>query len=647
MSERVAQNIMKCSKPVSNNNVEITDEFWKSKIELIRKEVIPYQWKALNNEIKNAEPSFCIRNFRLASELLEKRKKGIETPVFPTDKWHYSYKSENENSFFGWVFQDSDLAKWIEAVAYSLQNTEDKELESLADNAIDLICKAQQENGYINSFYTINNPEKAFTNLRDHHELYCFGHLAEASVAYYNATGKDKLLKAVCRFADFISETFGENGIKGYDGHEIAEMALVRLYEATGNKKYLDTAKLFIDRRGTKPYFFDIEHGKNSSSLNYFYNQAHLPVREQTEAVGHAVRAVYLYSGMADVARYTKDKELFNTCKQLFEDITQRKMYITGGIGSTSDGEAFTFPYDLPNDLAYAETCASIGLVFFARRMLQSDFNSKYADIMERCLYNGILSGMAEDGKSFFYVNPLEVNPKACKKDSRKSHIRSIRQKWFNCACCPPNIARLISDYGEYCFTQTDDVFFVNLYQSCTVSSDKADIEIQSDYLQSGKIIFNINAKKPFKIALRIPEWSSSFKFSNDNPFIKNGYAYFDIDSNQKITAEFNPEIKIMKCNPKVKENIGKVAVTRGPFVYCLEEADNGKNLHLLRLSENPKFCFDGESITAKGYREEIINNTLYSEYSKADEQLVTLKFIPYYQWANRGENEMSVYIRY
>ncbi|MCH5317343.1 MAG: glycoside hydrolase family 127 protein [Eubacterium sp.] len=639
---------MKYSKPVLNKNVEITDDFWKQKIELIRHEVIPYQWNALNDKVDGAEPSACIRNFRLAAKVLEKRANGEETPVFPTDKWHYPPKAEDENSFWGWVFQDTDIVKWIEAVAYSLENCPDNDLEALADGAIDLICAAQADNGYLDTFYTINNPDRAFTNLRDHHELYCFGHLAEAAVAYYNATGKDKLLNAACRFADLICDVFGENRKAGYGGHEIAEMALIRLYEVTNNAEYLKMAKLLVDRRGTKPYYFDIEHGRNSGDrLDYFYNQAHLPVREQTEAVGHAVRGVYLYSGMADVARLTNDEELFNACKRIFDNIAQKRMYVTGGIGSTRDGEAFTFDYDLPNDLAYAESCASIGLVFFARRMLQQDFDSKYADVMERCLYNGILSGMAEDGKAFFYVNPLEVDPVACERDSRKSHVKPLRQKWFDCACCPPNIARLISDYGEYCFTETDNTFFVNLYQSANVKTDKADITISSDYLGSGKVTFEIKTKKPFRLALRIPYWSDHFSFSKANPFIKKGYAYFDIEGDETLSAEFEPKIKIIKCNPRVRSNIGKVAVMRGPIVYCLEEKDNGKDLQLLRLSHSPKFSFDGECITANGYREIVDTNELYYEYREAEEILIKLKFIPYFQWANRGKNEMSVYIRY
>lgn len=639
---------MEYARPVSNNNVYITDPFWKEKIDLIKKEVIPYQWNALNDRIEGAEPSYCMRNYRLAADILEKRKRGEKTPVFPTDKWHYAPKEDDENSFFGWVFQDSDLTKWLEAVGHSLQNYPDRELEALADGAIDLLCSSQTDNGYLNSFYTINNPDKTFSNLRDHHELYCFGHLAESAVSYYMATGKDKLLKAACRFADLICETFGENGKAGYGGHEIAEMALVKLYETTGNEKYLNTARLMIDRRGTRPYYFDVERNEDSGDrINYVYNQAHIPVREQTEAVGHAVRAVYLYSGMVDVARNTNDTALFDACKTLFDNLTNRRMYITGGIGSTKDGEAFTFDYDLPNDLAYAESCASIGLVFFARRMLQADFDSKYADIMERCLCNGILSGMSEDGKTFFYVNPLEVNPLACRADSRKNHVKPVRQKWFDCACCPPNIARILSDYGEYCFTETDSALFVNLYQSAELTTDKADIEIISDYFKSGEVKFKIKTKRPFSLALRIPEWSNKFTFSINDSFIKKGYAYFDISADSEITANFNPEIRIIKCNPNVRENIGKVAVARGAFVYCLEEIDNGKNLHLLRLSHNPEFKLEDGFITANGYREKNNVSDLYYEFTPSEEEPVRLKLIPYFKWANRGENEMSVYIRY
>lgn len=632
---------------ISNKNIVLKNGFWKDKENLIKNEVIPYQWSALNDEVENAEKSYCIRNFKLAGDIIQKRNQGISTPLYPTDKWFYTPDNSNENSFFGWVFQDSDLAKWLEAVSYCLENEADNELESLADEAIELVCKAQNENGYLNTLYTINNPDNAFTNLKDHHELYCFGHFAEAGVAYYNATGKDKLLNAVIRYADLICDKFGKNKTEGYGGHEIAELAFVKLYNVTKNPKYLEMAQLLIERRGTKPYYFDIEQGiEPDDKIRYEYNQAHMPAVKQTEATGHAVRAVYLYSGMADVARETNNTELFETCKALFENITNKKMYITGGIGSSKDGESFTFNYDLPNDLAYAESCASIGLVFFAQRMLQCEADSKYADIIEKCIYNGIISGIAPDGKSFFYVNPLEVDPVASKKDSRKSHIKPIRQKWFNCACCPPNIARLLSSIGTYCFTENENTIFIHQYISCIAECSKANIDIDESYIEKGAVKIKINTENQIDIALRIPSWCDDYKFSKEYYKIENGYAYFHINGNCEITADFDIKIKIMKSHLKVKSNIGKVAIMRGPIVYCLEENDNGSDLHLLRLAKNHKLSYHNDIITATGYREIITNEELYTEYTEPEEKEVKLTFIPYYKWACRGENEMCVYIR-
>lgn len=640
---------MKNAKITVNSNVKFKNSFWKEKQELVRKEVIPYQRKALEDGVDGAEPSRCMDNFRKAAKAKEQRKKGIETPIYPTNEWHYTDSNSAPGAFKGWVFQDSDLYKWIEAASYSLENHADAELEKAVGIAIELIIRAAESDGYCDTLYTINNPSARFENLRDFHELYCFGHLAEAACAHYTATRKRTLLDTASKFADLICETFGENGKAGYGGHPIAEEGLLKLYAVTGKEEYLDTARLLIDRRGTRPYYFDIERGESTpeNKIKYVYNQAHLPVREQKEAVGHAVRAVYLYTAMADLARLDGDEVLLDACKTLFDDITKKKMYITGGIGSTKEGEAFTYAYDLPNATAYAESCASVGLIFFARRMMQADFNSKYFNAAERSLYNCVLAGMAEDGKSFFYTNPLEAEPKTLALDGHRSHIKPIRQKWFDCACCPPNIARLISDLGEYCFTESDDTVFINLYESCTADCSLAKIDIDSDYLNSGRVTLKINPKKSAKIAFRIPEWCDNFEFSIKNPFIKDGYAYFDIDDTQTITANFNPRVKIIKCNSRVRENIGKIAVMRGPFVYCLEEKDNGANLHLLRLAKIPKFSYDGENIFANGYRQEPDGEALYSEYRAPREKLVRLKFIPYYKWANRGENEMAVYIRH
>ncbi|MBQ4604294.1 MAG: glycoside hydrolase family 127 protein, partial [Clostridia bacterium] len=384
---------------IKSHKIKIKDSFWTNEQELVRKEVIPYQYEALHDRIDGAEKSYSIENFIKAGKVVEKLKNGENVPVYPADKWCYDDNNAHPDAFHGWVFQDSDVYKWLEAVGYSLLNHTDKNLEERADEIIDLICGAQLKNGYLDTLYVINNRNEIFTNLKDFHELYCFGHLAEAAVSYYNATGKRKFLDAACRFADLICSTFGEDKIRGYGGHEIAEMALVKLYDVTGKKEYLEMAKFFIDERGKKPYYYDAVLGKTTVYDNYHYNQAHREPRKQHEAVGHAVRGVYLYSGMADVAKRYNDGELFTACKKLIGNIMHEKMYITGGIGSTVDGEAFTFNYDLPNDLAYSETCASIGLIFFARRMLEIQPDAEIADTIERALYNTVLSGMARDGK--------------------------------------------------------------------------------------------------------------------------------------------------------------------------------------------------------------------------------------------------------
>lgn len=434
------------SRMLPVGRVKIEDAFWKEKQNLVRKEVIPYQWNALNDRIPGAAPSFCMHNFKAAVRLNQRRmeeKENFQPPV-------YSYRGFErlpekpgqlkEDEFYGFVFQDSDFYKWIEAVGYSLMLHPDAELEATADEAIEIVAKAQQPDGYLDTYYILNGQDQIFTNLRDFHELYCLGHLIEAAIAYYQATGKDRLLQVACRYADYAASKLGagEGKKRGYPGHEIAEMALIQLYEVTGEKRYLELARFFINERGQRPYYFDIEHPEGikpgDDSLRYSYHQAHLLVREQTEAVGHAVRAVYLYSGMAELARVDEDDSLLKACQTLWDSITRRKMYITGGIGGTHIGESFSFDYDLPSDTAYAETCASIGLIFFAGRMLQLEPDAGYADVMEKALYNGVLSGIALDGKSFFYVNPLSVDPVACHKDERKAHVQPVRQKWFGCA---------------------------------------------------------------------------------------------------------------------------------------------------------------------------------------------------------------------
>ncbi len=690
----------KISTPLDLKSLKITDSFWKKEMELVRKEVIPYQWEALNDRVKDAAPSYCMRNFKIAGKMNQEKHrlgKAYEEPKYtfrgfealPEDPEHL------EDKFYGFVFQDSDFSKWIEAVAYSLTQYPDPELEKIADGAIDIVCAAQQDDGYLDTYYIINGKDKIFTNLKDNHELYCFGHLTEGAVAYYQATGKDKLLKAAERFADYIANYFGEEEgrCKGYPGHEIAEMALVRLYEVTGEERYLQLSEFFINERGTQPYYFDIEQNlklteKEKSELRYQYHQAHLPVRQQDEAVGHAVRAVYLYSGMADIARITGDETLYKACETLWDNITNQKMYVTGGIGGTHIGEAFSFPFDLPNDTAYAETCASIGLVFFARRMLEIAPKAKYADVMERALYNGILSGMALDGKSFFYVNPLEVNPESCHKDERKFHVKPVREKWFGCACCPPNLARLLSSIGSYAYTENEDTLFVHLYMGSLltkkVKNQDVDVQIQSEFPWNGKVRITVRAKNTgFKLALRIPGWCDSFTLQYDGQTIhglsdndadtsvvdfkrierRDGYLYisgFDQEE-ETITLDFPMEPQWIVANPAVREDAGKVALQRGPIVYCLEEKDNGADLHLLSVEPTKQpVSFDMKiqeeeviALKAQGQREiqdssdpDASQSALYAEYHVPKKESIELVYVPYYTWANRGENEMQVWTR-
>lgn len=320
-------------------------------------------------------------------------------------------------------------------------------------------------------------------------------------------------------------------------------------------------------------------------------------------------------------------------------------MYITGGIGSTVDGEAFSFDYDLPNDLAYCETCASIGLMFFGMRMLEIAPNSQIADTMERALYNTILAGMNDEGDRFFYVNPLEVLPEASKKDSRKKHIKTVRQKWFGCACCPPNLARLISSIGEYCITENENATYIHQFIGGKFKTNSADISIASSYTSNGLVSIEVNPHKPFTLGIRIPAWCNNYNFSQDIN-IKNDYAYFDITERITINIKFDIEPKIIACSNLVRENIGKIAVTRGPFVYCLEEADNGKNLQMLRINTNSPLKIDNKKIIANGFRQKQ-NDKLYFEFKTPCETETELTFIPYYKWGNRGENEMTVYIRY
>mgnify|MGYP004614789437 FL=1 len=685
------------AKTLSLRDVQVNDKFWKEKMELVRNEVIPYQWEALNDRVEGAAPSFCMRNFKVAGKITKARRElgeKYQEKVWPLDTFETLPQDMEhmEDRFYGFLFQDSDFSKWIEAVAYSLTQHPDEALERIADGAIDIVCAAQQENGYLDTYYIINDMSKVFTNLRDNHELYCFGHLTEGAVAYYQATGKDKLLNAARRFADYIYDCFGkdEGKKKGYPGHEIAEMALMRLYDVTGEEKYRELSEFFINERGTRPYYFDGEHPEvvkkgHEGELRHHYHQAHLPVRGQDEAVGHSVRAVYLYSGMADVARVDDDEALYNACLKLWDNITQKKMYVTGGIGATHMGEAFSFNYDLPNDTAYSETCAAIGLVFFAGRMLRIKPERRFADVMERALYNTVLAGMAADGKSFFYVNPLEVYPKACHEDARKFHVKPVRQKWFGCACCPPNIARLLSSLSMYAYTENDDTLFAHLFVGgsvkkyvgqtggCDGTADERSAEecmsfyVTTDMPWHGTTVYSCTNEEPVHgtLAVRVPEWSRTFKVSGvtgeldeSTAQLKDGYLYITRDwkKGDEVKLELSMETEFIAANSEVREDMDKTALRRGPFIYCLEEADNGAGLHRLSVCANAKpeetmLNIAGTDVVALRIAGKKLKDTLgaplYSTLKKPKYEAVQLTYVPYYAWNNRGEGEMSVWVKY
>lgn len=632
--------------------VQIKDAFWSQARETVRQEGISYQWKALNDLIPDAAPSYCMRNFRIAAG-----------------------KERGEHA--GCVFQDSDIAKWIEGAAFSLRWHPDSELEATVDGAIDEVVAAQQPDGYLDTYYIINGLEKRWTNLKDNHELYCAGHLIEAAVAYFQVTGKRRLLDAMIRYVDYIDSVLGpeEGKLHGYPGHPVIEMALMRLYDVTKDPKHLKLAKYFVDQRGQSPLYFKEEDERNhnvfywkDSYFQYQYYQAGLPLRKQQEAQGHAVRAMYLYSGAADVARETGDAELAETCRRLWKNTVQRRMYVTGSIGSSEYGEAFTFDFDLPNDTIYGETCAAIGLVFFARRMLTLETKGEYADVMERALYNGVLSGMQLDGKKFFYVNPLEVLPEACLKDQRKHHVMVQRQKWFGCACCPPNVIRLLTSLEDYIYSVSGRDVYIHLYVGGSLEADAEGravrLDVKTNYPWEGSVAIAVQENADFALKLRVPGWCKKWhvKVNGEAAEIESKNGYLSLDrawkKGDRIELEMDMPVALVRANPRVFEDVGKIAVTRGPVIYCLEEADNTRNLHLVRLGETNAADFDATwkpeklggivELKSPGIRETDAGwgETLYSAANEISAAPATLTWIPYYSWANREPGEMRVWIR-
>lgn len=649
------------------DKLRIKDRFFTQYRKLVREEMIPYQWKVLNDAIDikiekerdeefiPTEKSHAIQNFKIAAKL-------------------------SKGDHYGWVFQDSDVYKWLEAVAYSLREQMDIELKKTADNVISLIGKAQEEDGYLDTYFTIMEPDRKFCCLSESHELYCAGHYFEAAVAYYETTKNEEALTIANKLAACIEHNFGagQGKIHGCDGHEEIEIGLMKLYHLTGEQRYLDLSKYFLMIRGVDQNFFrkqkEQEKGKaplipGMAKWPDTYYQVHKPVLLQNTAEGHAVRLVYLCTAMADVAATNHDQAMYEACKRIWRNIVDRRMYITGGIGGTSQGESFTLDYDLPNDTMYCETCASVGLVFFARQMLCNEAKGEYGDVMERALYNTVLAGMALDGKHFFYVNPLEVVPEKSKKDPSKRHVKPVRPQWLGCSCCPPNIARLVTSIDDYIYVcYEDNRILVNLFVDSeakfTISNGTMKIIQKTEYPWEGDISLQIScdAETEITLGIRIPNWADQYQIILNGEELAgdlvSGIIYITKKFQQdQILVHLGMEVKRWYTNPHVSENLGKVSISRGPIVYCAESIDNGEELHLLTIPRDAEFTYEYQEellsgvgvIECEGWRHTLLEQDmpLYKEvpqYTQKVRQKIHL--VPYYSWGNRGENEMVVWLR-
>lgn len=619
-------------RPVSFTSVKLTDDFWAPRIKKNASVTIPIAFSY-------CESSGRIKNFEIAG--------GLDTGTFRTI----------------YPFDDSDVFKIIEGASYSLQTNPDRELDAYLDSLIWKIGLAQEEDGYLYTNRTISemhggkglhewaSPERWLLDSILSHELYNIGHLYEAAVAHFQATGKRSLIDIAIRSADLVSHDFGHDRLKVYPGHQVIEMGLVKLYRATGDRKYLDLAKFFLDIRGP--------HGEE-------YNQAHMKVVDQDKAAGHSVRATYMYSGMADIAAIERNQEYLDAITRIWEDIVYKKMYITGGIGATGGNEGFAGPYVLPNMSAYCETCASIGNIFFNHRLFLLHGEGKYIDILEKTLYNSMLSGVSLSADRFFYPNPLE---------SRGQHER---QAWFGCACCPSNVARFVPAIPGYLYAVSGNELYVNLYMSnkadVDMSSGKVYVEQKAGFPWDGKVEIMVDPERQgkFIMKLRIPGWAVneaipgdlySFESNSQEAFsisvngmpvdagMENGYIILERrwKKGDRIVLDLPMPVRIVEADELIREDSGKIAVQRGPVIYCAEWPDNseGKVLNLLFSRENefsPEYVPDLLNgtmvIRTKGVQTVKTHDGMTETLP---EQMVTL--IPYSLWNNRGPGQMMVWL--
>ncbi len=595
--EDIKEQPLKMIEQIDFSHVKINDNFWSPRLSKHVSATLPVCIDQIENQTGR------IRNFENAA------------------------KGEGEHS--GIFFDDSDVYKALEGMAYSLINNPDPELEKKADEWIDKFAAAQQPDGYINTFYTLTGLDKRWTNM-DKHEMYCAGHMIEAGVAYYQATGKRKLLDVCIRMTDHMMSQFGPGKRHWVPGHEEIELALVKLYQTTQEQKYLDFAYWLLEERG---------HGHGTmgdeGKWDPVYYQDIVPVRRLTDISGHAVRCMYLYCSMADVAALKNDTGYIAAIDRLWDDVVHRNMYITGGIGSSHDNEGFTEDYDLPNLDAYCETCASVGMVLWNQRMNQLTGDSKYIDVLERSLYNGALAGISLGGDRFFYVNPLE---------SKGDHHR---QEWYGCACCPSQLSRFLPSIGNYIYASSDDALWVNLYIGNTgqIRIGETDILLtqETDYPWDGSVKLTISTSQPLEkeIRLRIPNWCKTYDLSINGKRInvseEKGYAVIkDWKSQDVIALDMDMPVEIVAADPHVKENFGKRAIQRGPLVYCMEEIDNPEYFDQIQLSPSTTF--------QTAFVSDILNGI---KTIKTNGRAQSATFIPYYAWDNRKAGKMRVWIPY
>jgi DUF1680 family protein len=628
---------MRRFKPVRFTAVRIESGFWRERLDTVLTKTIPSQYKQLGE------------SGILESLSIPQPPPPLRIPV-------------GEHGLTTQVFWDSDVGKWIEAASYALSHRRDATIEDHIERITDQLERAQLPDGYLNCWYIDRELERRWTNLRDRHELYCAGHMLEGAVAYWQATGRRRLLEVMERYVAHIAATFGTgpDQRRGYCGHQEIELALIKLYHATGERKHLELARYFIDERGnTPPHYFDLEARARGDDpkkywfASYEYNQSHRPVRQQDKVVGHAVRAMYMYTAMADLAADLGDSALQRACETLWRDLTSHRMYVTAGLGPAAANEGFTRDFDLPNETAYAETCAAVALIFWAQRMLNLDCDRAYADVLELSLFNGALSGLSRDGTHYFYENPLE---------SDGSHTRWT---WHPCPCCTMNVARLVASVGGYFYSTGDDLVAVHVYGASraemTVGNQGVVIRQETDYPWSGAVALTIETEQPvrFKLRLRIPGWARTHRLAVNGtaltPPLIRGYAEIDRTWNNgdRVELELPMPVERLYAHPEVRADLGRVGLKRGPLVYCVEQVDNpDTEVGLMRLPREASVgtqvradLFDGiVTVVAEAAQVAPEGEALYRTEPFPTKR-ANLVAVPYYAWANRGPNRMQVWI--